>query len=149
MNAPGACPKSSASIGASGIAAQLTRDERPAPPARLVQRPRQELLAGAGGDTAEVRAGPVTLALTARGLAPGPARLSVRPDRLAIVGDESPNTLPGTVTKTMYAASHSEVAVDTALGPIFLVSTDTATLPAPGARVAIAFAPAGPVLLLA
>ena len=39
------------------------------------------------GDTAEVRAGPVTLALPSRGLAPGPARLSVRPGRLAIAGD--------------------------------------------------------------
>ena len=73
----------------------------------------------------------------------------MRPGRLAIAGDGQPGTLPGTVTKTTYAGSHSEVAVDTALGPIFLVSPDTATLPAPGARVAIAFAPAGPVLLLA
>jgi iron(III) transport system ATP-binding protein len=100
------------------------------------------------GATAEVRAGPVTLALPARGLPPGPARLSVRPDRLALV-DDSPNTLPGTVTKTTYAGSHSEIALETALGPLFLVSPTAAALPTVGARVEIAFAPCGPVLLLA
>ncbi|HRO10685.1 ABC transporter ATP-binding protein [Amaricoccus sp.] len=105
-------------------------------------------IAAVAGTTAEVRAGPVTLSLPARGLAPGPARLSVRPNRLALVDEGAPNSLPAAVAKTTYAGSRNEIAVETELGPVFLVSPDTATLPAPGARVAIAFAPAGAVLLL-
>jgi iron(III) transport system ATP-binding protein len=100
------------------------------------------------GATAEVRAGPLSLTLPSRGLSAGPARLSIRPGRLALVAD-GPNTLPATVTKTTYAGSHSEIALETEIGPLFLVSSDSATLPAPGTRVAIAFAPAGPVLLFA
>jgi iron(III) transport system ATP-binding protein len=100
------------------------------------------------GAAAEVRIGPVCLTLPRRGLAPGPARLSVRPHRLEIVTDGRPNTLAGTVTKATYAGSHSEVAVDTEIGPILLITSDAVELPVPHTRVQIAFPSSAAVLLL-
>jgi hypothetical protein len=48
VNAPRSCPNSSLSISSRGIAAQLTLMNGPlAPLARLVDRPRHQLLAGA------------------------------------------------------------------------------------------------------
>ena len=67
--------------------------------------------------------------------------------RLALVAD-GPNTLPATVTKTTYAGGHSEIALETEIGPLFLVSSDPAPPPVPGARVKIGFAPSDAVLLL-
>ena len=99
-------------------------------------------------ETAEIRAGPVSLSLPCRGLPPGPARFAVRPNRLVLVTDGRPNTLPGTVTKTTYAGSHAEVAVVTEVGPIFLVVPDAATLPHTDARVHVAFPASGAILLL-
>ncbi len=98
--------------------------------------------------TAEVRTGPVSLTLPSRGLPPGPARFAVRPNRLQMVTDGRPNTLPGTVTKTTYAGSHTEIAVETEVGPIFLVSADMAILPRTDTRVQIVFPASGAILLL-
>jgi iron(III) transport system ATP-binding protein len=100
------------------------------------------------GATAEVRTGPVSLSLPCRGLPPGPARFAVRPNRLEIVPDARPNTLPGVVTKTTYAGSHTEIAVETEVGPVFLVSPHTARPPGRDTRVHVAFPPSGAILLL-
>jgi iron(III) transport system ATP-binding protein len=100
------------------------------------------------GGVAQVRAGPVTLNLPSRGLSPGPARLSIRPHRLAIVSDTA-NTLPGVVTKTTYAGSHTEIELETVAGQVFLMSADTASPPAPGAQVHLGLPTTGSVLLLA
>ena len=100
------------------------------------------------GAAAEVRIGPVSLTLPRRGLAPGPARLSVRPHRLEIVTDGRPNTLAGTVTKATYAGSHSEVAVETEVGPLLLITSDAVELPVPHTRVQIALPSSAAVLLL-
>jgi iron(III) transport system ATP-binding protein len=100
------------------------------------------------GATAEVRTGPVSLSRPCRGLPPGPARFAVRPNRLEIVPDARPNTLPGVVTKTTYAGSHTEIAVETEVGPVFLVSPHTARPPGRDTRVHVAFPPSGAILLL-
>ena len=100
------------------------------------------------GERAEVRIGPVALALPSRGLAPGPARVSVRPHRLGIVADGQPNTLGGTVLKATYAGSHAELAVETEVGPVFLVSPDLGELPAAGTAVRVAIPAAATVMLL-
>ena len=97
---------------------------------------------------AQVRAGPVTLDLPSRGLSPGPARLSIRPHRLAIVSDTA-NTLPGVVTKTTYAGNHTEIELETVAGQLFLMSADTASPPAPGTHVHLGLPTTGSVLLLA
>jgi len=83
-----------------------------------------------------------------RGLSPGPARLSIRPHSLAIVGDTA-NTLPGVVTKTTYAGSHTEIELETVAGQLFLMSADTASPPAPGTHVHLGLPTTGSVLLLA
>ena len=97
---------------------------------------------------ARVRAGPVALDLPSRGLAPGPARLSIRPHRLAI-SSETANTLPGVVTKIAYAGSHTEIELETVIGQLFLMSTDTACPPSPGTHVHLDLPATGSVLLLA
>ncbi len=96
---------------------------------------------------AQVRTGPVALELPSRGLLPGPARLSVRPHRLTLAGDAA-NTLPGVVTKTTYAGSHTEIAVATEAGQLFLVTSDTVSPPSAGTPVHLGLPAAGTVLLL-
>jgi iron(III) transport system ATP-binding protein len=97
---------------------------------------------------AQVRAGPVKLDLPSRGLSPGPARLSIRPHRLAIVSGTA-NTLPGVVTKTAYAGSHTEIEIETVAGQLLLLSADTASPPVPGTHVHLGLPTTGSVLLLA
>ena len=98
--------------------------------------------------TAEVRVGPVNLTLPARGLAPGPALLSVRPRHLAIVGDGRPNTLAGTVAKVTYAGSHAELALETEIGTIFLITSDASSLPVAETAVQVDIPASAAVLLL-
>ncbi|MBB5221975.1 iron(III) transport system ATP-binding protein [Amaricoccus macauensis] len=107
-----------------------------------------EIIAVNGG-TANVRLGPVALALPARGLRPGPARLAVRPHRVRLAAADAPNALPATVAKSTYAGSHLEVAVTTELGALFVVSPETGTPLAPGASVALVIPTEGTVLLVA
>jgi iron(III) transport system ATP-binding protein len=97
---------------------------------------------------ADVLIGPVQLRLPARGLAPGPARLSVRPHHLEIVSDGRPNTLTATVVKATYAGSHAELALATEIGTIFLIAYDTMALPVPDTSVQIAIPAPAAVLLL-
>ena len=73
---------------------------------------------------------------------------AVRPHRLEIVTDGRPNTLPGLVAKTTYAGSHAELAVETEVGPIFLVSSEITELPTAGSSVQVAIAPSAAVMLL-
>ncbi len=97
---------------------------------------------------AEVRVGPVNLTLAARGLAPGQALLSVRPRHLAIVADGRPNTLAGTVAKVTYAGSHAELALETEIGTVFLITSDATSLPVAGTAVQIDIPASAAVLLL-
>ena len=95
---------------------------------------------------AEVQVGSATLSLPSRGHGPGPARLSVRPNRVAIAG-EAPDSLAGTVTKTTYVGSHTEILVDTDAGQLFLTVPEATAPPAVGTAVHLAFSPEGSVLL--
>ena len=95
---------------------------------------------------AEVQVGSATLSLPSRGHGPGPARLSVRPNRVAIAG-EAPDSLAGTVTKTTYVGSHTEILVDTDAGQLFLTVPEATAPPAVGTAVRLAFSAEGSVLL--
>jgi iron(III) transport system ATP-binding protein len=101
----------------------------------------------ATGDTAEVSLGPVRLTLPARGLPSGPARLAVRPNRLALTHESTAGTLPGTVARATYVGRAMEYAVDTEAGQIFILSADTTRSFREGSGVFIAFPETGPVLL--
>ena len=96
------------------------------------------------GSTADVRLGPMELKLPARGLAPGPARLAIRPDRLELGGV---GALDGIVSKATYVGSHMEYVVETLAGALFVVSPAVEEGRATGDTVSISFGTVGPVLL--
>ena len=98
------------------------------------------------GGRATVSLGPLRLELDARGLAPGPARLAVRPDRFRLVapGDDA---LSGTVAKASYIGRHMEYRVDTARGALFVVDPAVDRPLAVGEAVGVRCADSGPVLL--
>lgn len=92
---------------------------------------------------AEVEVGSVLLRLPARGRRPGPARVAVRPGRLGF----GEGGIAGTVAKATYVGSDMEYLVETAVGPLFIVSHRTDAPHPVGAAVAVTFAAVGPVLL--
>ena len=106
-------------------------------------------IAAVSGDTAEVAVGPVRLTLPSRGLSPGPAKLAVRPARLALAPEGTAGTLPGRVAKATYVGRGMEYVVETEAGQVFILSPETAHPFAAAAAVGVQFPPTGPVLLRA
>jgi iron(III) transport system ATP-binding protein len=98
---------------------------------------------------AEVRAGPLTRLFDARGLAPGPARIAVRPSRIRLVTPETQGAIPGKLVKATYVGSRMEYQVSTDLGEVFVTSEEVDTAFAAGAMVGLLLAETGPVLVAA
>lgn len=98
-------------------------------------------------DIATVRVGPARLTLPARGLPPGKAKLAARPRRLELRAASTPNSLPGTVSKSTYVGSHTEYVIATEAGDAFIISQDVDDMLAPGSKVGIGFPARGPVLI--
>jgi len=96
---------------------------------------------------ASVRLASLPLELDARGLAPGPARLAVRPGRVELRAPGSEGTLEGLVEKSTYVGSHMEYRIGTDVGTLFVVSDDVDEHLADGQTVGVAFGRSGPVLL--
>ncbi|MDF1607052.1 ABC transporter ATP-binding protein [Hoeflea sp. YIM 152468] len=96
---------------------------------------------------ASVRLGPVSLAMSARGRAPGPARLAVRPDRIDLVNPSTKNTLPATLTKVTYVGKHLECLAETEVGTFFAICHDVDAQVKPGDMVGLDFRGRGPVLI--
>jgi len=99
------------------------------------------------GGQASVRLGPVSLALPARELGPGSAKLAVRPDRLVLNAQGVANTLPGTVRKVTYVGRHLELAIETGVGNVFLVSRDVDAPIAENDAIGVGFPQRGPGLI--
>jgi len=78
--------------------------------------------------------------------APGTVRVAIRPGRIRILPENSPNTMTGEVLKATYAGSHMEFKVATPAGELFVVS-DVESEFNEGESVGIGFAKKGPVLL--
>jgi iron(III) transport system ATP-binding protein len=74
------------------------------------------------GTTARVRFGPIERDLPHRGVKPGAAKLSIRPESL-LLSDVQPNrpTIAGQVAKAAYLGTHMEYGVTTELGELFVV----------------------------
>ncbi|MGC4023879.1 MAG: ABC transporter ATP-binding protein [Mesorhizobium sp.] len=96
---------------------------------------------------ATVKLGPVTLKLPARGQTPGPAKLAARPRRIELAKAGAQNTLPGKIAKSTYVGSHAEYVVSTDKGEIFIISQDVDHIHDADAKVGVAFARSGPVLI--
>ena len=73
--------------------------------------------------------------------------VAVRPNRVALLPAGSLNALEAVVLKATYVGEHMEYIVQTALGDLFVTSSDTQNPFAPGSAVAVAFG-AGDVVLL-
>lgn len=99
-------------------------------------------------DIATVEVGSITLTLDCRGLATGPARLAVRPNRIFIAPiDSSSNALAGTIDKATYVGNRIEYKVTTDKGLLFCTSEATDQQLPEGTAVGVQFDTVGPVLL--
>ena len=95
-----------------------------------------ELRAGADGPT--FTAGGAGMSVRADGIAPGPATLAVRPNRLRLT-EPGPGTVPGVCRRAAYLGSRIEYMVETPWGEL-LVFDEKARQPRPrDARVGVAF----------
>lgn len=104
-------------------------------------------IAAVRGGVADVRLGRTRLALPARAMRPGPAKLAVRPDRIVIGNAGAKNSLPGRVARATYLGSRIECRIETAAGDILVFFADAHRLPEQGARVGLTLAKSGPVLV--
>jgi iron(III) transport system ATP-binding protein len=85
--------------------------------------------------------------LNARGLAPGPALVAVRPGRVCLVREFADNTIAARIVKSTYVGNHMEYMVSAAFGEAFIMSDDVANPFEVGQEVGLLFAKSGPVLL--
>jgi iron(III) transport system ATP-binding protein len=109
-------------------------------PRQLYEQPATEFVAGFMGEAmrfeamvdeaGQVRLGPLRFAPRSP-LAPGPARVAVRPEAWQVAAlsadsasDALAGALPGTLRKTAYLGSFLELTVDTPLGEVFVVSPE-------------------------
>ena len=103
-----------------------------------------ELAAGEGGPT--FTAGGAGMAVRADGVAPGPATLAVRPNRLRLVAPGA-GGVPGVCKRAAYLGSRIEYMVETPWGEL-LVFDEQARQPRPrDARVGVAFDPDAAIVL--
>jgi iron(III) transport system ATP-binding protein len=96
---------------------------------------------------ANVRIGRIKLSLPGRGLAPGPAKLALRPGRIGISRKPAKNSLPGILMKAVYVGRGMECRIATDAGEVFAIAPDTRTPLVEGDRVHLRLADAHPVLV--
>jgi iron(III) transport system ATP-binding protein len=99
------------------------------------------------GDDAQVRIGPISRTLPARGLPTGEAKLAVRPKRVLLSQPGNAGGLKGRLVKATYVGSHLEYRVETDVGEIFAIAEDDGNPFSQDDDVSVLFADKGPVLL--
>ncbi len=87
--------------------------------------------------TARVRVGGLRHDVPARGIGPGPAKLAVRANAVALTPGEGP--LEGRILSAAYLGDHVEYEVDTPVGTLFAIDSDNSEPLAVGTTVALAF----------
>ena len=129
-------------------------------PRELYEQPRDSFVAGFMGDAnrvrgsltrrdatqADLRLGPVTLALPHRGLPDGECEVAIRPEAIELVAaGDAP--LSATIRKAAYLGQLMEYTLDTPIGNLFVIST-AVDRPLPvGARVGVTLANHGVVVI--
>ncbi|NOZ32947.1 MAG: ABC transporter ATP-binding protein [Alphaproteobacteria bacterium] len=98
-------------------------------------------------DTAEVKLGPYTIKLPARGMKEGAAYLAVRPNKIVLGPASATNAIPGKIVRITYVGNHLELTLSTDLGDIFAISGNVDAPFRPDEAVGVTFAAKGPVLL--
>jgi iron(III) transport system ATP-binding protein len=129
-------------------------------PRELYEQPRDSFVAGFMGDANRVRGtlrrrnatqadlqlGSVTLALPHRGLPDGECEVAIRPEAIELLPDgDAP--LSATVKKAAYLGQLMEYTLDTPIGALFVISTSVDRPLQVGARVGVALANHGVVVI--
>ncbi len=94
-----------------------------------------------------VRIGGLSHRLPARGLAPGPVRVAIRPEAIRLSGETGGEALAGTVRKATYLGSHMEYMVETGLGEVFAIDHRVDAPIDPGEEVAVTLGDQGVTLV--
>ena len=89
------------------------------------------------GDTAMVAVGTVEIALPAHGIAPGPAKVAVRPESVQL--SDPGNGLAGEIVKAAYLGDHLEYSVSTPVGELFVIDNSVDAPRAVGSSVSVGF----------
>ena len=95
-----------------------------------------------------VRIGELSHRLPARGLAPGPVRVAIRPEAVLLGGESGGGALAGTVRKATYLGSHMEYMVVTRFGELFAVDHRVDSPIDPGDEVAVRLGGHGVTLVM-
>ncbi len=103
--------------------------------------------AGSADQPAMVKLGGLTLQTNPSAGTDSKRHVAVRPNRVSLQPAGSPDTLEATVLKATYVGEQMEYIVQTALGDLFVTSTDTDNPIAAGSNVALGFG-VGDVVLL-
>ncbi len=103
-----------------------------------------ELVAGEGGRS--FSAGGAGMPVKADGIAPGPATLAVRPNRLRLT-TPSPGTVPGVCKRAAYLGSRIEYMVDTPWGELLVFDAEAREPRGRDEKVGVAFDPDAAIVL--
>ncbi len=98
------------------------------------------------GDRARVAIGSAIVALPARGLPPGPAKVAVRPESLLLTTGEGPG-LPGMVRKCTYLGNHLDLLITTETAELFVVQYGARPMLPEGTPIRLNFAETGVTLI--
>jgi iron(III) transport system ATP-binding protein len=89
------------------------------------------------GDIATVSVGTVEIELPARGIAPGPAKVAIRPESVRL--SDPGNGLDGEILKAAYLGDHLEYTVTTPVGELFVIDHSVAAPRPVGSSVSVSF----------
>ncbi len=92
---------------------------------------------GVEGDTATVSIGTVEIELPARGIAPGPAKVAIRPESVHL--SDPGNGLAGEIVKAAYLGDHLEYTVSTPVGELFVIDNTVEAPRRVGSSVSVGF----------
>ena len=98
------------------------------------------------GSRAPLRLGGIQLELEHRGIAPGAARVAIRPESI-ILKKENSSGLRGTIRKSAYLGTHMEYTVEAPVGQLFVVDRDVSRPIAAGTEVSITLSDHGVALV--
>ena len=89
------------------------------------------------GETATVSIGNVEIELPARGIAPGPGKVAVRPESVHL--SDPGSGLAGEIVKAAYLGDHLEYSVSTPVGELFVIDNSVDAPRAVGSSVSVGF----------
>ena len=92
---------------------------------------------GVEGDTATVSIGTVEIELPARDIAPGPAKVAIRPESVHL--SDPGNGLAGEIVKAAYLGDHLEYTVSTPVGELFVIDNSVEAPRTVGSSVSVGF----------